>query len=226
MVTHQSLSGSTDEAFMQRMVNSYPQRYNETFWTYFSAAVGAHLPPCPVVVDLGCGPGLFLHDIARRYPQATLYGYDVTPAMIAYAQSLDWPGVKPTLAIHDVQTTPLPLASGSVHLLSMMSVLHIFDDPLAVLAELRRVLAPDGTFLLRDWVRAPLKDYLARRQANMGEELSVSRQRGFRLFPVHNKYTIEDWEWLLAEAGFHIRSRLPLPPTHHLFVMTSNGARA
>ena len=42
--------------------------------------------PQPVIVDLGCGPGLFLRDLGERYPQATLFGYDVTPAMIAYGQ--------------------------------------------------------------------------------------------------------------------------------------------
>jgi trans-aconitate methyltransferase len=32
-----------------------------------------------VAVDLDCGPGLFLRDLAVRYPHATLYGYDLTP---------------------------------------------------------------------------------------------------------------------------------------------------
>ena len=220
MVTHQSLSGSTDEEFVERMATTYPDRFGESFWTFFAAEVGDALPVNPVVVDLGCGPGLFLHDIATRYPQATLYGYDVTPAMIAYAEQLAWPAVTPTLAVHDVGSQPLPLADGSVDLVSMMSVLHIFDDPLSVLAEIRRVLAPDGIFFLRDWIRSPLKDYLERRLTNMDEEPRLSRQRGFRLFPVHNKYTVKDWEWLLAEAGFHIRSRMQLRPTHQIFVTT------
>lgn len=220
MVTHQSLSGSTDEEFVERMATTYADRFGEPFWTFFAAAVGEALPAHPVVVDLGCGPGLFLHDIATRYPQATLYGYDVTPAMIAYAGHLAWPGEIPTLAVHDVGSQPLPLADGSIDLVSMMSVLHLFDDPLSVLAEIRRVLAPDGIFFLRDWIRSPLKDYLERRLMNMDEDARLSRQRGFRLFPVHNKYTLEDWEWLLAEGGFHIRSRTQLRPTHQIFVMT------
>lgn len=222
MATHQSLSGTTDEEFVARMVATYPDRFGESFWAFFTTEVSPVLPADFVAVDLGCGPGLFLRDLASRYPQATLYGYDVTPAMIAYGEALDWPTRAPALAIHDVTAQPLPLATGSVHLLSMMSVLHLFDDPLVVMAEIRRVLAPGGIFLLRDWIRHPLKDYLERRQTNMGEAPIVSRQRGFRLFSVHNKYTVEDWEWLLAEAGFHIRSRLPLPPTHQLFVCHGN----
>jgi SAM-dependent methyltransferase len=222
MATHQSISGVTDEAFVRRIITTYPERFGEPFWAFFTAEVGAFLPAHPVIVDLGCGPGLFLHDMATRYPQATLYGYDVTPAMIAYGKQLDWPATPPTLALHDVGRQPLPLAAGSVHLVSMMSVLHLFDDPLTVLAEIRRILSPGGMFFLRDWIRRPLKEYLAQRQANLQEDPSVSRQRGFRLFPVHNKYTVEDWEWLLAEAGLHIRSRTQLRPTHQIFVTTAS----
>ncbi len=220
MVTHQSLSGATDEEFVERMVTTYPDRFGEPFWAFFSTEIASALPTDFVAVDLGCGPGLFLHDLASRYARATLYGYDVTPAMIAYGESLDWPARVPALAIHDVTAQPLPLAAGSVHVLSMTSVLHLFDDPLTVLAEICRVLAPGGVFFLNDWIRRPLKDYLEWRQEIRGEEATVSRQRGFRLFPVHNKYTVADWEWLLAEAGFHVRSRLSLRPTHQMFVTT------
>lgn len=92
----------------------------------------------------------------------------------------------PTLAVHNVITQLLPLATGSVHLLSLMSVLHLFDEPLTVLAEIRRVLAPGGIFFLRDWIRTSLKDYLEWRQTSGTDDAVVSRQRGFRLFAVHN----------------------------------------
>jgi SAM-dependent methyltransferase len=223
MATHQSLSGATDEEFVARMATTYPERFGEPFWAFFTDEVGSALPADFMAVDLGCGPGLFLHDLATRYPQATLYGYDVTPAMIAYAKGLAWPTRSPTLAIHDVAAQPLPLAAGSVHLLNMMSVLHLFDDPFVALAEIRRVLAPGGIFFLRDWIRSPLKDYLDRRQGNSGEDAIVSRQRGLRLFPVHNKYTVEDWEWLLAQAGFHIRSRASFRASHRVFVTLAGG---
>ena len=218
--THQMLSGSTDEEFTERMASSHRERFGEPFWSFFTKEAEPFLPEVFTAVDLGCGPGLFLRDLATRYPQAMLYGFDVTPSMIAHAQSLRWPIQPPTLALHDVTSQPLPLVDGCVHLLSMMSVLHLFDDPLSVLAEIRRVLAPGGVFFLRDWIRSPLKDYLERRRGDGGEESLASRQAGFRLFPVHNKYTAEDWEWLLAEAGFRIRSQTTLRPTHRIFVTT------
>jgi SAM-dependent methyltransferase len=120
--------------------------------------------------------------------------------------------------VHDVSTQPLPHANGTVHLVTMSSVLHVVDEPLPVLAEIRRVLAPNGIFLLHDWIRLPLPTYLQWRIDRQGEEPAMSRQRGFRLFPVHSKYTTEDWQWLLGEAGFMIRHQAQLRPTHQLFV--------
>jgi hypothetical protein len=35
---------------------------------------------------------------------------------------------------------------------------------------------------------------------------------------VHNKYTTEDWRWLLAEAGFTIGHQQQLRASHRIFV--------
>jgi len=169
------------------------------------------------MIDLGCGPGLFLRDLGERVPTATLHGYDVTPAMVAYGQQLAFRGPKPALALHDVSTQSLPHDAGAVHFLSMSSVLHVLDAPLPVLSEIRRVLAPSGTFLLHDWIRQPLSTYLAYRREVLGEG-ETENERGFRLFPVHNKYTPDDWRWLLTEAGRAIRHQAQLRDSHQIFV--------
>ena len=175
------------------------------------------------MLDLGCGPALFLRDLGERYPKAALHGYDVTPAMVAYGRTLACTGAKPIVALLDATTEPLPQAAGSVHLVSMSSVLHVIDEPLPVLAEIRRVLVSGGIFLLNDWVRQPLAAYLAWRRDVMGEDEAESLRRGFRLFPVHSKYTPEDWQWLLEKAGFAIRHRAQLRASHQILVAVSDG---
>src|SRR5262245_35748502 len=161
MPTHQSIGGATDEQLLQRMVATHSERFGEDFWQFFTAHVASHLPSSPTIVDLGCGPALFLRDIGERYPAAALYGYDVTPAMVAHGRTLACTGAKPTVALLDATTEALPHAAGSANLVSMSSVLHVIDEPLPVLAEIRRVLRPGGIFLLNDWIRQPLSDYLA-----------------------------------------------------------------
>jgi SAM-dependent methyltransferase len=219
MPTHQSLGGASDDELLQRMVDTYPERFGEAFWSCFDAHVGPALPSRPVAVDLGCGPGLFLRDLSARHPGAALFGYDVTPRMIAYARALDVAGAR--FAVLDATTEALPHPSGTVHLFGMSSVLHVLDEPLPALAEIRRVLAPGGVFLLTDWIRQPLEKYLAWRR-EMGESEEETLRRGFRLFPVHAKYTEADWEWLLSRAGFEIRHRERTRYSHAIFV---GGAR-
>jgi SAM-dependent methyltransferase len=224
MATHQEIGGMSDEDLLQRMVTTHPERYGDAFWEFFTAQVMARLPARPVVMDLGCGPGLFLRDVGARYAPAALYGYDVTPAMIAHAQQGAYNGVTPTLAVHDLTAHPLPVAAGTVHLVAMTAVLHVLDDPLALLPEIRRVLAPGGLFFLNDWIRTPLDVYLASRM-DPGADPDADRQRLFRLFPVHNKYTVEDWQWLLATGGFQVLCHTQLRPHFQVFV-TTPGAGA
>jgi SAM-dependent methyltransferase len=217
--THQSLSGSSDEELLQRMITTHPERFGPPFWDFFSTHVAPALPPQPVAIDLGCGPGLLLRDLAERCPGARLHGYDITPAMIAHAQKLSYASGSPVLAVHDVTTQSLSHGGGSVHLLMVSSMLHVIDEPLPVLAEIKRVLAPKGIFLLHEWVRQPLEGYLAWRRDVMKESPADTRRRGFRLFPVHNKYTTEDWRWLVTEAGFAVRTQTQLRTTHRIFVL-------
>lgn len=225
MATHQSISGMSDAELVERMVSSHEERHDDAFRSFFDTHVAPRLPGRPAIADLGCGPGLFLRDLSRRFPGAALYGYDLTPAMIGYAEdNVTYAGPKPTLAVHDLTAQPVPLPDGSLHLINMTAILHLLDEPLPILAEVRRLLAPEGIFFLNDWVRAPLTEYLDSRVEGEGEERQVSLRRWFRLFPVHNKYTTEDWQWLLAEAGFAIRQSASLRANFRVFVTTPMAA--
>jgi SAM-dependent methyltransferase len=224
MPTHQSLSGASDDDLLRRMVATHPDRFDDAFWAFFTASVAPYLPSNPTMLDLGCGPALFLRDLGERYPAAKLYGYDVTQAMVTHGQQLACAGAKPIVAVLDAAIEPLPHAAGSVHLVSMSSVLHVIDEPLPVLAKIRRVLVPGGIFLLNDWIRQPLAAYLAYRRDVMGEDEAESYRRGFRLFPFQSKYTPDDWQWLLATAGFAIRHQAQLRPSHQILVAVPDGA--
>jgi len=219
MATHQEIGGMSDAELLQRMVTTHPERFGDAFWAFMTGQVMSRLPARPAVMDLGCGPGLFLRDVAAHYTPAALYGYDLTPAMIDYAKQLEYRGVIPTLALHDLSTRPLPMSTGTMHLVHMSAVLHVLDDPYPVLTDIRRVLAPGGIFLLNDWIRTPLEVYLASR-TDRTANFEADRQRWLRLFPVHNKYTPEDWQWLLTTNGFQVQCHTQLRPHFQLFVTT------
>ncbi len=219
MPTHQEIGGMSDDQLLQRMVTSHAERFAEAFWDFLKTDVMPRVRQHPVVMDLGCGPGLFLRDVAERYNVEALYGYDITPAMIQHAQHVTYRGVTPTLALHDLTAKPLPVATDSVHLIHMSAVLHVLDDPIPVLAEIRRTLAPEGVFVLNDWVRSSLEAYVTSR-TDPDADPEAERLRVFRLFPVHNKYTPEDWHWLLTTNGFQVHRAVQLRPHFQVFVTT------
>ena len=218
MATQQKISGVSDEEFVERMVERYPRRFNDQYWSVFKANVGRHLPAEPVIVDLGCGPGLYLRDLSERHQGSRLYGFDATPAMIEHARGLHYRGAPPTLTVQDVEKEPLPLDTGGVDLVSMTGVIHVLEEPFAVLAEVQRVLRPGGLFLLDDWVRMPLAQYVQDRPRDRGAARERQRAGWLRMFPFHNKYTAEDWKWLLAEAGFSLVSTVQIRPQSRIFV--------
>jgi SAM-dependent methyltransferase len=219
MATHQEIGGMSDQDLRDRMVERYAARFDVEYWKFFKANLGRHLSSQPTILDLGCGPGLYLRELSEGHPDSTLYGFDITPAMIEYARDLRYPGTAPTFMLHDLTKDPLPLETETVDLVTMTALLHVLDDPFAVLAEARRVLRPSGFFLVDDWIRTSLSQYLESRGTNRGEE-QENRRRWLKLFPFHNKYTVADWKWILAEAGFSLVTTVQLRPNSQIFLAT------
>ena len=96
----------------------------------------------------------------------------------------------------------------------------MLDDPSPVLADIRRILAPGGIFVLNDWIRTPLQTYLASR-TDQSDDPAADLRRWLRLFPVHNKYTPEDWLWLLDRNGFQVHQKTQVREHFNIFVTTA-----
>ena len=43
MTTHQEINGASDQEMVERMVERYPGRFNDEYWSVFLANVGRHL---------------------------------------------------------------------------------------------------------------------------------------------------------------------------------------
>ncbi len=201
-----------DERALRRQIERYTVRFNEDFWRFWDEHVVQVLPPAPVIVDVGPGPGLFLRDLSERLPNATLHGVDANEAMVENARALDYAGPVPTLVLANVESSPLPYDDGSVDLLTIAAVLHTFDDPFTFLREqAARVLGPDGRIVLFDWFREPMRDYVARRLIEPGDPEELRYGRALEQFGIHNKYTLDDWRWVFAESGMRIEAETSEP---------------
>ena len=113
--------------------------------------VASVVTPGSRVLDVGCGPGTVVVDLARRLPSLALTGLDLDEPMIARAnrKAARLPaGSRPAFVVADAAA--MPFADGSFDLVVSSFAMHHWPDPHAGLAEMLRVLRPGGRLLIWD----------------------------------------------------------------------------
>ncbi len=105
-------------------------------------------------LDLGTGPGYAVLEIARRRPGLYMVGLDLAAQMVQQARrravraKLDGRVLWPQADGHR-----LPFRDNSFDLVVSSFALHHWDNPVVVLNEMARVLAPEGQYYITDLCR-------------------------------------------------------------------------
>ena len=108
----------------------------------------AHIHVGRSVLDVGCGGGAALNELAERCPDANLAGCDVSPLAIETAAALNDAHVKSgRMAFHLSGVPDLPFPDGAFDTVFSVESLYFWPDALSGLKEIRRVLAPGGYFM-------------------------------------------------------------------------------
>lgn len=97
------------------------------------------------VLDLGCGTGVFSQQLKKQYPQAQIIGLDLALNMLKQAKSKQSWRRKWSLVCADM--TALPFADGLFDVVFANQVIHWGNPLSAVLAELNRVMNPQGCLM-------------------------------------------------------------------------------
>ena len=97
-----------------------------------------------VVLDAGCGPGLYVTELLAR--GAHVIAIDASANMIDLARRHSTGQI--TLRQHDLTKPLYWLASDSVDICVLALVIHYIDDRITLLRELRRVLRPGGHLII------------------------------------------------------------------------------
>jgi arsenite methyltransferase len=107
------------------------------------------LKPGEQVLDIGCGPGLLVMEMAQEVgARGSVTGIDVSADMLALAR------VRCTghanVGVQDASATALPYAENAFDAVAVAQVYEFVDDLALGFAELKRVLKPGGRALIVD----------------------------------------------------------------------------
>jgi len=138
------------------------------------------IPAEITVLEVGVGTGGLLPALAGNGRK--VIGVDHSPAMLEEARRRLLESGLDDIELRLGEMTHLPFPNESVGCVVANMVLHHAADPLAVLREIRRVLAPGGQLLLadlarheREWVREQLADqWLGFEEEEMREWLQAA----------------------------------------------------
>ena len=178
------------------------------------------LQPVAQVLDVGCGQGRSLANLAVRYPDARMIGADLADRLIADAAgepardrrlaegarrwlarlgvggSRQLPATIPLWFAADAHA--LPVASSSIDMVWSNLAAHWFDDPLAAVAEWHRVIRPEGLLMFSAFGVDTLKEVRPASQRSAGGAAgSAAAPPGWPAFQ-----DMHDWGDALAAAGF------------------------
>ncbi len=123
-----------------------------SFFRRIAEDVAAVAPEGARVLEVGCGPGHLSILLARRHG-LDVTGLDIDEAMIERTRAnADRPGHgderRPTFLVGDAASLGFP--DGSFDLVLSTLSMHHWSDPAAGLAEIGRVLRPNGRALIWD----------------------------------------------------------------------------
>ena len=100
------------------------------------------------MLDVGCGAGAALRELAEQYPGASLTGCDISPLAVETATALNEPFVKAgRMRFLRCGVPDLPFADGAFDTAFSVESLYFWPDQVDGLREIRRVLAPGRWFM-------------------------------------------------------------------------------
>lgn len=98
-------------------------------------------PSDQIIVEIGCGEGITLEKLHRRFPDRRIMGIDNLPENIDICKKFGC-----NAEAGDVYRLPLP--SGSVDFVLFMEVIEHLEHPETAVQEIRRILVPGGRLVM------------------------------------------------------------------------------
>lgn len=166
-----------------------PERYQELKPDVLLKKLGT--PPGSTILDLGCGNGFFTFPAAVAMGEGMVIAADMSEQMLSL---LGQRNVPDNVQILNVEEVVMDVEDASVDAAVLIALYHEFKTPMENLAEIRRVLKPEGKLLILDWDpstdrdRGPAKDH----RVSKGQALKDLAGAGFSV-DSQEDYTQDMW---------------------------------
>jgi ubiquinone/menaquinone biosynthesis C-methylase UbiE len=152
------------------------------------------------VLDVACGTGRTLHQLAAAHPALRLYGVDLSPAYVRLARRRLADVAEVALAVENAEA--LPFADGAFDVVTSVYLFHELPRNARrnVAREMFRVVRPGGTVVIED-------------SAQLVESSEIAS--ALRAFPgefhepFYADYLEDDLAGMLREVGFVVESAEP-----------------
>ncbi|TMQ13438.1 MAG: class I SAM-dependent methyltransferase, partial [Deltaproteobacteria bacterium] len=152
------------------------------------------------LLDVACGTGRTLHQLAVAHPALRLYGVDLSPAYVRLARRRLAEVAEVALAVENAEA--LPFADAAFDVVTSVYLFHELprNTRRAVAREMFRVVRPGGLIVIED-------------SAQLAESAEIAS--ALRAFPTefhepfYDDYLEDDLAALLGEVGFAVESVEP-----------------
>ncbi len=103
------------------------------------------------ILDVGCGFGATAIVLAQALPRCEVVGIDLSDPLLELAiQAAQDPGLGGRVTFEKADVQQIPYGDDSFDVVVNFQMLHIVEDPVAMLDEMERTLAPAGVLFMAD----------------------------------------------------------------------------
>lgn len=141
------------------MVEEYEQLVGRFPWPRLARriarqATGTRGEPPSTLLDVACGPGHLLEQLAEVLPDARLEGLDISDPMLGRATNrLRHLIGQGRVKLHRGSAYDMPIEDSTYDAVVCTDALHSFEQPAELLAEMLRVARPGGAVIVHAWRR-------------------------------------------------------------------------
>ena len=151
-VTHKVIF--TDELFAQEYAQRHKQMA-ERFGREYAAKLSARGFETGRVLDVGCGFGATNLFLASHFGGAEFVGIDLSDPLLQLArEAAKTAGLEARVRFEHADVQQIPYGDESFDVVLNANMVHLVDNPIQMLNEIERVLAPGGVLFIADLRRS------------------------------------------------------------------------